>query len=295
MHFPTSGVDCPIWAPPLVAFALALVTAPAGLSGAFLLLPFQMTVLGFVTPGVTPTNLLYNIVAIPGGVYRYIREQRMVWPLAGVIIVGTLPGMFLGAFIRVRYLPDPRSAKLFIAAVLVYIGARLLWDGRRKQEHDTALTAGSVVTTASIHGGRLRFKFRGREFSASAVGLMALALVVGIVGGIYGVGGGAIIAPYTVAILHLPAHTIAGASLLSTLITSIAGVGFFEILGRTRAGGAVPVRPDWLLGVLFGAGGMAGSYCGARLQKRLPERWIKLALGVLVTCVAATYIGQFFI
>src|SRR5579872_1292043 len=128
MHFPVSGVDCPIWLPPTIAFVLALVTAPAGLSGAFLLLPLQMSVLGFTSPAVTPTNLLYNCVAIPGGVYRYIRERRMLWPLAWTIVIGTLPGIFAGAVIRVRYLPDARSVKPVIALVLLYMGVRLLRD-----------------------------------------------------------------------------------------------------------------------------------------------------------------------
>jgi uncharacterized membrane protein YfcA len=292
MHFPASGVDCPVWAPPLVAFGLALVTTPAGVSGAFLLLPFQMSVLGFVTPGVTPTNLIYNVIAIPGGVYRYTREGRMVWPLAAAIIAGTLPGMFLGAYVRVHYLPDPKLAKLFVAVVLAYIGARLLCDRPRNGDGAESLPRGSVITTARINGGRLEFEFRGRQFSISVIRLMLLALLVGVIGGIYGVGGGAILAPYAVAILRLPAHTVAGACLASTLVTSGAGVGFFELFGHTPSG--VPVRPDWALGALFGAGGLAGSYCGARLQKRLSERWIKLFLGVVVIGVALRYSAQFF-
>jgi uncharacterized membrane protein YfcA len=57
MHFPVSGVQCPLWLPPLVAFAVALLATPAGISGAFLLLPFQMSVLGFVGPGVCGARL----------------------------------------------------------------------------------------------------------------------------------------------------------------------------------------------------------------------------------------------
>jgi uncharacterized membrane protein YfcA len=106
VEFPVSGVECSPALPPLVAFAIACFTAPAGLSGAFLLLPFQISVLGFVTPGVVPTNLLYNAIAIPGGVYRYTRENRMMWRLALFIILGTLPGIFLGAHVRIRYLAD---------------------------------------------------------------------------------------------------------------------------------------------------------------------------------------------
>ena len=32
-----------------------------GVSGAFLLLPFQVSVLGFTSPAVSPTNLIFNI------------------------------------------------------------------------------------------------------------------------------------------------------------------------------------------------------------------------------------------
>ena len=65
MHFPVSGVDCPLWLPPLVAFVISLFTSMGGVSGAFLLLPFQMSFLGFTSPAVSPTNLVFNIVAIP--------------------------------------------------------------------------------------------------------------------------------------------------------------------------------------------------------------------------------------
>ena len=62
------------------AFLLALVTTPAGVSGAVLLLPIQVSVLGVPSPAVTPTNLLYNVIATPGGLYRYGRQQRAGGP-----------------------------------------------------------------------------------------------------------------------------------------------------------------------------------------------------------------------
>jgi uncharacterized membrane protein YfcA len=281
MHFPASGVECAWWIPPVVAFGLALLTAPAGISGAFLLLPFQMSVLGFVSPAVTPTNLIFNTVAIPGGVYRYIRERRMVWPVAFAITLGTLPGVFAGALIRTRYLPDPRSSKLFVAGVLLYMGVRLL-----SSRPDAPACGGAVVGASSISVHRIDYEYGGEKFSLNPAALVALALVVGVVGGIYGVGGGAIIAPYLMAILGLPAYTVAGAALVGTFVTSIAGVAGFAVMGQV---------PDWRLGLLFGAGGFAGSYWGARLQKRLPERWIRLLVAVLVLAISGAYTAQFFV
>jgi uncharacterized membrane protein YfcA len=57
-----------------------------------------------------------------------------------------------------------------------------------------------------------------------------LAFVVGIIGGIYGIGGKAIIAPFCVAVLPLPGYTVAGATLLGTFLTSILGVTFNSLM-----------------------------------------------------------------
>ena len=67
------------------AFLIAVLTTPAGISGAVLLLPFQVSVLGTPSPAVTPTNLLYNVVATPGALYRYWRQGQASGPLAGLL------------------------------------------------------------------------------------------------------------------------------------------------------------------------------------------------------------------
>ena len=133
MYFSVADVHVNPIIPPLVAFVVSFFTSMGGVSGAFLLLPFQMSVLGFVSPAVSPTNLIFNIVAIPSGVYRYIREGRMAWPLTWVIIIGTLPGVLIGAIFRIKYLPDPRAFKLFVGCVLLYIGGRMLYELVKKK------------------------------------------------------------------------------------------------------------------------------------------------------------------
>src|SRR4030043_396929 len=128
MYFETAGIEVAPWIPPLVALVVSFFTSMGGVSGAFLLLPFQMSVLNFTSPSVSATNFVFNIVAIPSGVYRYLKEGRMAWPLTWVVIVGTLPGVFIGYYLRVLYLPDPRAFKIFVGCVLLYIGGRLLYE-----------------------------------------------------------------------------------------------------------------------------------------------------------------------
>jgi uncharacterized membrane protein YfcA len=317
--FPVSGVTTSIYIPPLVALIVSAFTSMAGISGAFILLPFQMSVLGFTSPAVSSTNFVYNIVAIPSGVYRYFKEGRMAWPLTWVVIVGTLPGVFIGYYVRISYLPDPRTFKLFVGCVLLYIGGRLFYEmsnrggaskaGRNeldkkfaeqarlvksRQHSKTAagLPPGAVVKTLSFTLSKIEYEFWGERFSFSVPAMYALSFVVGVIGGIYGIGGGAIIAPFCVAVFHLPIYTVAGAALLGTFLTSIVGVIFYSVL---PAANGMSTSPDWALGFLFGVGGFAGMYIGARLQKFFPQKFIKLLLGIMIVSLALRYITQFFV
>ena len=107
------------------AFAIAVLATPAGVSGAVLLLPFQVSVLGTPSPAVTPTNLLYNVVATPGALYRYWRQGQTGGRLALILIAGTLPGVVAGSIIRVELLPSALVFDFVIAAVLLPLGAWL--------------------------------------------------------------------------------------------------------------------------------------------------------------------------
>ncbi|GAB1409666.1 sulfite exporter TauE/SafE family protein [Desulfovibrionales bacterium] len=296
MHFAVAGIDVAVWIPPVAAFAVSLLTSMGGVSGAFLLMPFQMSVLGYTSPSVSATNQLFNVVAIPSGVYRYYKEGRMVWPLTWAVILGTLPGVLAGAVIRVRYLPDPKHFKFFAGMVLGYIGLRMVVDMlKQKTNAPQRQTLSSVPpgtdTTVRIRERSLRrisFDFSGHTYSCSTPLIMTMSLVVGAVGGVYGIGGGSIVAPFFVSICGLPVYTVAGASLMGTLVTSVVGVGFYTILAGLHPGQSI--APDWGLGLLFGLGGMVGMYCGARLQKRIPAVYIKTMLCLIILGTALSYV-----
>src|ERR1700760_4737458 len=109
----------------VAAFLIALVASPAGISGAVLLLPFQVSVLGTPSPAVTPTNLLYNVIATPGALYRYWRQGQRGGPLTLILLAGTLPGVVAGSVIRVELLPGARVFDVVVAAVLIPMGGWL--------------------------------------------------------------------------------------------------------------------------------------------------------------------------
>ena len=293
VHFPGPGLDMfPLW-PVLLMLVVSMGTSTAGVSGAFLLMPFQVSVLGFNGLGATPTNHLFNVVAIPSGVYRYVREGRMLWPLTLVTLVATTPGVIIGSHVRMMSLSDPSSFKVFMGLVLLVIGLRMVAKLVKKGGPRPSAPEQFEVQVTRFDALRLEFQFEGELHGISVPVLFVVTAVIGVVGGAYGVGGGAFVAPILVSVFRLPVHTIAGAALAGTCLTSLVGVSYFAVAAAVTA--RPELSPDWLLGSLFGLGGLVGMYVGARAQRRLPTRLIETILAIIVTGIAVRYVGGYFL
>ncbi|MEV5546781.1 sulfite exporter TauE/SafE family protein [Streptomyces sp. NPDC052309] len=255
------------WSTGLLGFAAGLLisvaTAPVGVSGAMFMLPVQVSVLGVPSPAVTPTNLLFNVVSGPGALLCHHRAGRLGGPLARVLIAGTVPGVVVGAVIRVFAVPGPHVFRLFIAALLLPLGS-WLW-------------------LRTLRPARSR-----RTGQPSPRATTALAVAVGIAGGIYGIGGGSLLGPI-LAGRGVPVAVVAPAALASTFVTSVAGAATYALLSPAAPG---DIAPDWLLGLSCGLGGLIGGCLGARLQPHLPETALRLLLGAVATGIGTLYAVQ---
>jgi hypothetical protein len=241
------------------AFLIAVLTTPVGVSGAVFLVPVQVSVLHTPSPSVTPTNLLYNVIATPGALLRYRGRGVLRSPLTITLLLGTLPGVIAGSVIRVELLSGPQAFYLVIAAVLLPIGGWLAF-GRRPATRTAPPAADRRITVA--------------------------ALLVGVVGGIYGIGGGSLLAPALVG-LGFSVAEVAPAALASTFLTSIVGVATYAVLSLRHSGS---IAPDWAVGIAIGLGGLAGGWVGSGLQSRVPEAALKRTLGIVAMGLAVRYV-----
>ena len=166
--------------------------------------------------------------------------------------------------IRVELLPGPHVFVLVVSVVLMPLGCWLSLS-RPPRPADEPGRRERVITSPV---------------------LAVLAAVVGCAGGIYGIGGGSILAPILIGTGRKPAE-VAPAALASTFTTSVAGVITFMILSALHHGS---IAPDWPTGVALGIGGLAGAYTGARIQSRLPDALIRRLIGIVVIAIGARYL-----
>jgi uncharacterized protein len=220
-----------------------------------------VSLLGVPSPSVTPTNLIFNVFATPSGVLRYRRlcNAGLGSALAVSLLIGTVPGVIVGAVIRVEWLSGQQAFYVAAAAVLAILGAMLVIRGPAPA---------------------------GRQLGPGLVS--PIAACVGVVGGIYGIGGGSFLAPILI-LGGYSAYAVAPAALLSTLAASIVGLVTFVILGVTSESSA-QITPDWGIGIAAGAGGVLGAYVGAGLQSRISEPALRRLLGWIALAIAARYL-----
>ncbi len=109
--------------------------------------------------------------------------------------------------------------------------------------------------------------------------LILPGLIIGLVTGLLGAGGGFLIIPTLVLIIHMPMKAAVGTSLLIIAINSI--FGFVFSIGQHYL--------DWKLLLLFTILAIGGIFIGSRLSDRISSAFLKQAFGWFVM-VMGTYI-----
>lgn len=109
-----------------------------------------------------------------------------------------------------------------------------------------------------------------------SAGLVALGLVAGVVGGLFGIGGGLIMVPALVLIFGLDMKTATGTSLLAQLLP----VGLLGVLEYWRRGEVALTS-----GFLIAGGLIVGVLLGSLLAGQLPGASVKRGYGVFLVVV----------
>lgn len=112
--------------------------------------------------------------------------------------------------------------------------------------------------------------------SVSKSHAIVLGLVAGLVGGLFGIGGGVIVVPGLVLWLGFSQHKASGTS-VATIVAS-AGAALISFAGD----GSV----DWGAATLITAGAVVGAAIGARILHRIPAQVLSRAFSVILIVAA---------
>ncbi len=107
--------------------------------------------------------------------------------------------------------------------------------------------------------------------------LVAIGLLSGFFGALFGVGGGIVIVPLLVLFLAFDQRRASATSLAAILISSVAGATTYALHGEVKPGAAA----------LVGIPAVAGVVIGAALQQHIPAQRLTIGFAILLTAVGA--------
>ena len=243
-----------------IALALgAVIGVMLGLlggGGSILAVPALVYLVGLDIDQAIPMSLIVVGIASAVGAVPKVLARQVQWRLAAIFAATGIPATVLGTAIG-RHLPQPVLLTGF-ALVMIVAGIRMLQD---KGDTGTACRAGDG----------------GINWRRCAPRSIPAGFVVGLLTGLFGVGGGFLIIPALVLMLGVEMPVAVGTSLLIIVANSSAGVA-------SHLGGA---DVDWAITAAFVGTAIVGSLVAGHYGTKLDTKWLQRWFAYLVFVVAA--------
>lgn len=246
------------WAAALLTGAAAgLLSGLFGVGGGIIMVPALVYLVGLDQIRAHGTSLAAVMLLALSSGSSYALAGKIDWHVAALLALGSTLGAWTGA--RLLHALNPRIAALIFTLMLVATAMRLFLGGDDVgARHQMTL----LVSLALVLGG----------------------VFAGLLAGLLGVGGGAILVPMMIVGLGVPTVIAKGTSLAVIVVSSVVGT----IGNRRHANVDLPVA------LLVGFSGVVSAYLGGRVSLGLPDRLANRLFAALLVVVATKMAGDLY-
>lgn len=267
--------------------AVGFLSGMFGVGGGFLMTP--LLIFSGIPSAVAVATEANQIVASSfSGALVHFRRKSIDFKLGGLLLagglVGSLFGVLLFGFLRQIGQLD-LIIKLAYVGFLGAIGSLMLYESvgfiRRSAQ---AAKAGKQLKAKMpgqhnwIHGLPFKMRFKRSKLYISAIPVLLIGALVGVLAAIMGVGGGFIMVPAMIYLLRVPTNVVIGTSLFQIMFVTM----FTTII---QAGSNFTV--DVMLAFILMVGGVIGAQFGARTGQKLKGEQLRALLALIVLGVCA--------
>lgn len=247
----------------LLGLFTGVLSAMFGVGGAFVSNP-GVRALGAAPLVAVGTTLPSILPGAASGTIRYQREGLVDWRVVVWASAAGLLAVIGGALLSHAVPGDGHLLLLAIAGLLGFTAWRTAFSIPSDDSEPEGGGNPAPATAPRVRGG----------WRPAAVGLAA-----GLLSGLLGIGGGAVMVPAFGELLHLPLKTAIATSLVCAGVFALPATVVHAILGDV----------DWRLAALLTIGVVPGARLGAGLTIRAAERRLRLAVGLFLAVVAVVY------
>lgn len=272
----------------VVGLAVGVLAGLLGIGGGMLLVPAFK--LGYAMDSLmcTATSLFTIIPTSVSGAISHIRNKTCLPKLGVAAGLGGACLSPLGVWLATL---SPDWAVMGAAALIIaYSSVTMLRKALKAPKVPRGAGAGAADAAAKEAAAEDRAAAIERAHAeAPAIGWReagigaAIGLFAGLASGYVGVGGGFIMVPLMMSILHVPMKLTSGTSLIAVMILAVPGTVTQALLGNI----------NWIAGIAVACGSIPGATLGAKLIPKVPERQLRfLFAGFLVVAAVLLVVNQ---
>lgn len=250
----------------IVGLAAGVLSGMFGIGGGVVIVPILVTLFGFELHQAVGTSLA--ALLMPVGIFAaiaYYRAGKLKIGIALWVAFGLAFGALLGADLAQRL--QAEDLQKAYAVFLLYAGWRFAEPRRWLAE----LRSGTPPPAVPDREPR----------TTTWYVLLALGFGAGILSGLFGVGGGIVIVPALVGLLHFDQKLASGTSLGALLLP----VGLGAAVTYYQAG-----QLDVNTAIMVAIGLTIGALGGARLALRMRSATVKRLYGLFLLAVAVRFL-----
>ncbi|KQU54281.1 permease [Bosea sp. Leaf344] len=269
--------------------AVGFISGLFGVGGGFLLTPLLIFL--DIPPAVAVATVAAQVAgSSTTGVLTYWRRRALDFKLGGILVGGGILGTVLGVlfFNLMRRLGQLELViTLSYVTLFTIIGGLMLYDALRAMMRVRAGKPARLKRLAGSHpwwmGLPLRMRFHQSKLYSSVIPIALLAVIIGFIGAVLGVGGGFILVPALIYFFRVPPSVVIGTSLFQILVT---------MTGATILHAVTNQSVDLILAVLLLVGGVVGAQFGARAARNLNVESFRLMLALLILSVGMRFVVE---
>ena len=260
-----------------------------GAGGGFVTVPLLVAI-GLNVHIAVSLSLAYYVWVAAAGVLRHLRQGTIDVPLGVILMVPGILAAQVGSQLSHR-LPS-KALELMVSLLLVAV--LVFFTSVRPPAHEpqTAAPLAEAPGAERDPTGRRWLRFarvrsvRGRvyRYTVRVPRAAAIGGSVGFVSGLFGVGGGFILVPLLVGVIHAPMQVAVGTDLVAITGNAISGTVGHIVAGDIRVGAILRMATPLV------AGGLVGSQLGARACVIFSQARLRLIFNTLLVS-ATLYMG----
>ncbi len=262
----------------LLGLAVGVTVGLMGVGGGIVLVPALIYLLNMDQHVAQGTSLLLQLPPIGiGGLYFYWKQRHVDLRAGLVCALGFLCGGYFGSNLALS-IPSRDLHAMF--GIFLMFAAVMLWRQTRSAGSPRQISgqAGQARVPKSASADAPAADASNPDAVAKKNGtrdlsIFLVASAVGVMGGMFGVGGGVMLVPLLVLLFHFDQHTAQGTS----LVALVPPTGLLAFLNYWHAG---DVR--FQVGFLLMPGVFLGALAGSKFALQLSPRGMRRVFAVLL-------------